>query len=200
MGIIEILGLAASVSFLAGWRLYLCVFATGLAQRLGWIAPPEHLHALTVLADDWVMGIAALAMTAEFLADKIAWVDSLWDTVHLAIRPLGGAVLALALVDPADPKWQVASLLLGGSAALASHTAKSGARAVINASPEPFSNIAVSTGEDVAVGGLLFLALSNPAAAIIVALLLAAGALAILLVTRRVLRSLFAVTGTGHSR
>jgi len=193
MGIVEILGVAGSVSLLAGWRLYLCIFATGLAMRLGWIAPPEHLQSLAVLANNWVMGAASLGMVAEFFADKIAWLDSLWDAVHTAIRPVGGALLALALVDASDPKWQVITLLLGGGAALASHGAKAGTRAVINASPEPFSNIAVSTGEDVATGGLLFLALSNPAAAIFVAILMAAVAIATLVMVRRVLKKLFGV-------
>jgi hypothetical protein len=194
MGIIEILGVAASVSLLAGWRLYLCVFATGLAIRMGWIAAPEHLQSLTVLANNWVMGAAGIGMVAEFFADKIAWLDSLWDAVHTAIRPVGGAVLALALVDASDPKWQVITLLLGGSAALFSHTAKAGTRAVINASPEPFSNIAVSTGEDVATGGLLFLALSKPVTAIFVATLVAAAAIAALIIVRRVLKKLFGVS------
>lgn len=193
MGIVEILGVAGSVSLLAGWRLYLCIFATGLAMRLGWIAPPEHLQSLAVLANNWVMGAASLGMVAEFLADKVAWLDSLWDAVHTAIRPVGGALLALALVDASDPKWQVITLLLGGGAALASHGAKAGTRAVINASPEPFSNIAVSTGEDVATGGLLFLALSNPTAAIFVAILMAAVAIATLVMVRRVLKKLFGV-------
>jgi len=193
MGIMEILGVAASVSLLAGWRIYLCVFATGLAIRLGWVAPPEHLHSLAVLANDWVMGAAGLGMIAEFFADKVAWLDSLWDAVHTGIRPVGGALLALALVDASDPKWQVITVLLGGGAALASHAAKAGTRAVINTSPEPFSNFAVSTGEDVATGGLLFLALSNPKTAIFVALLLVVGALFALVTVRRILTMLFGV-------
>jgi hypothetical protein len=106
---------------------------------------------------------------------------------------VGGALLALALVDASDPKWQVVTLLLGGGAALVSHTAKAGTRAVVNASPEPFSNIAVSTGEDVVTGGLLFLALSNPVAAIFVAILLATAAIAALIIVRRVLKQLFGV-------
>lgn len=193
MGIMEILGVAGSVSLLAGWRLYLCVFATGLAMRMGWIAAPEHLQGLGVLANNWVLGAAGIGMLAEFFADKIAWLDSLWDAVHTAIRPVGGAILALALVDASDPVWQVVTLLLGGGAALMSHGAKAGTRAVVNASPEPFSNIAVSTGEDIATGGLLFLALSNPVAAIFVAVIMAVTAVAALIMVRRVLAKLFSV-------
>ena len=149
-GIVEILGIAASVSLLAGWRLYLCVLATGIAMRLGVVPLPDHLAALDVLANPWVMGIAAFGATAEFFADKVAWLDSAWDAVHTLVRPLGGALLALAIVDPSDPAMQVIAFLLGGGGALLSHGGKAGARAVVNASPEPFNNIAASTVEDVA--------------------------------------------------
>jgi Domain of unknown function (DUF4126) len=193
MGIVELLGVAASVSLLAGWRMYLCVFGTGLAMRYGFVSTPEHLQSLSVLANPWVIGASGIGLVAEFFADKVAWLDSLWDSVHTAIRPVGGALLAMAIVDPSDPKWQVISLLLGGGAALMSHGAKAGTRAVVNASPEPFSNIAVSTGEDVASGGLLFLALSNPVAAIFVAFLLVIVAVFALMTVRRVLKALFSV-------
>jgi hypothetical protein len=194
MGIVELLGVAASVSLLAGWRMYLCVFGTGLAMRFGWIQTPEHLQSLAVLANPWVLGASGVGLLAEFFADKVAWLDSLWDSVHTAIRPIGGALLAMAIVDPSEPTWQVVSLLLGGGAALMSHGAKAGTRAVVNASPEPFSNIAVSTGEDVATGGLLFLALSNPEAAVVVAAVLLIAAIFALMMVRRVLKKLFAVT------
>jgi Domain of unknown function (DUF4126) len=196
MGLVELFGVAGSVSFLAGWRMYLCVFATGLAMRTGMIALPEHLQSLTALANPWVLGISGVGLIAEFFADKIAWLDSIWDAVHTAIRPIGGALLAMAIVDASDPTWQIISLLLGGGAALASHSAKAGTRAVVNASPEPFSNIAVSTGEDVATGGLLFLALSNPEAAVVVAILLAVVAVLGIIMIRRVLRNLL---GSGNA-
>jgi hypothetical protein len=175
--------------------MYLCVFATGLAMRLGWIAAPDHLASLAVLSNNWVLGASGFAMIAEFFADKIAWLDSIWDAVHTAIRPIGGALLALAVVDASDPKWQVITLLLGGGAALVSHSAKAGTRAVVNASPEPFSNIAVSTGEDVTTGGMLFLALAHPAAAIFVAGITLVGSIFALMTVRRILKSLF---GTGE--
>ena len=172
MGIVELLGLAGSVSLISGWRLYLTVFITGLAMRLGWISLPEHLQLLDALANPWVLAISALGALAEFFADKILWLDSIWDTIHTVIRPLGGALLALAVVDAGDPAWQVAIFLLGGGAALVSHGAKAGARALVNTSPEPVSNAVVSTGEDIASGGLLFLAFAHPVAALIVASLL----------------------------
>jgi|TARA_R100001244_G_scaffold20643_11_gene21772 hypothetical protein len=172
MGIVELLGLAGSVSLISGWRLYLTVFITGLAMRLGWISLPENLQLLDALANPWVLAISALGALAEFFADKILWLDSIWDTIHTAIRPLGGALLALAVVDAGDPVWQVVVFLLGGGAALMSHGAKAGARALVNTSPEPVSNAVVSTGEDIASGGLLILAFANPIAALIIATVL----------------------------
>jgi hypothetical protein len=190
MGLVEILGLAASLSLLAGWRLYLCVFATGLAMRLGWVDLPTQLAVLGGLANPWVLGAAFLGLTAEFFADKVAWLDSLWDTVHTVIRPVGGALLALAVVDSGDPAWQAAAFLLGGGGALLSHSAKASARAVVNASPEPVSNVIVSSSEDVATGGLLAIALSHPLAAVAVALLLLGGGVFLLLKARRAIRTL----------
>jgi hypothetical protein len=190
MGGVELIGLAASISLLSGWRIYLCTFATGLAMRTGWIELPHHLASLDVLANPWVLGISGVGLVAEFFADKIAWLDSIWDGVHTFIRPVGGALLALAIVDAKDPTWQVASLLLGGSAALLSHGAKMGTRAVVNVSPEPFSNIAVSSSEDVATGGLLLLVLANPIAAVIVAICLALVAILLIVMLRRLLRRL----------
>jgi hypothetical protein len=188
MGVVALLGLASSISLLSGWRLYLCVFATGLAMRFGWIAPPVHLTGLDVLANPWVLGIAGVGLIAEFFADKIMWLDTVWDAVHTLIRPVGGALLALAIIDPHDPTWQVASLLLGGSAALLSHGAKASTRAAVNVSPEPFSNAIVSTGEDVVTTSLLAATIASPVAAVVIAVLLASGAVAMLVLLRRLYR------------
>lgn len=190
MGMVEILGLAGTLSLLSGWRMYLCVFVTGLAMNLGWIELPQNLVVLQGLSNWWVMGIAALGFLAEFFVDKVAWADTLWDAVHTAVRPVGGALLALAVIDASDPAWQAATVLLGGGAALLGHGAKAGTRAIVNVSPEPFSNIAVSTGEDVATGGLLAIAIASPAAAIGVAALAAGGSVALLLWARKLLRRL----------
>ncbi|ABC64509.1 DUF4126 domain-containing protein [Erythrobacter litoralis] len=191
MGIMEIIGIAGSVSLLAGWRLYLCIFGTGLAMRLGALPLPEHLESLTVLANPWVMGIAAIAALAEFLADKVMWLDSLWDTVHTAVRPVGGALLALAIVDPSDPAAQVIAFILGGGASFLAHGGKASARAVVNTSPEPVSNVAVSTVEDVATAGLLYLAYENPLVAGGIAFTLLVLVIALLLWARRVIKRIF---------
>lgn len=189
MGLAEIMGVAGSISLLSGWRLYLTILATGAAMHFGWLPLPEHLQALQILANPWVMGVAAVGTLAEFLADKIAWVDSIWDSVHSIVRPLGGALLALALVDSADPAWQVIAFILGGGGALISHSAKATTRAVVNISPEPYSNAAVSTGEDVATTGLLALVIAFPAVAIVIALLLLIAAVLVIIALRKLLRS-----------
>lgn len=186
-----LLGVAGSVSLLAGWRLYLSLFATGLAMRLGAIPLPDHLQALDVLANPWVMGATGIAAVAEFFADKVMWLDSIWDAVHTLIRPIGGALLALAILDPSDPATQVIAFVLGGGASLAAHAGKAGARAVVNTSPEPVSNVAVSTAEDVATAGLLYLAYEYPWAAVGIAAVLLVLVTCLLLMARNIIRSLF---------
>jgi hypothetical protein len=187
---VELIALAASTSLLAGWRLYLVTLVTGIAMKFGWVALPEQLQALDVLANNWVLAIAAVGTFAEFFADKIAWVDSAWDAIHSFIRPLGGALLSLAIIDSADPAWQVGSFLLGGGAALVAHAGKAGARTLVNTSPEPFSNVIVSTTEDIATGGLLALAIANPIAAALIALGLVLLSLWLVFAARRALRNL----------
>ena len=141
-----------------------------------------------MLANNWLIGIAAVGTLAEFFADKIAWVDSLWDAIHSVVRPIGGALLSMAIIDGGDPAWQVGSFLLGGGAAFLAHAGKAGARAMVNASPEPFSNVVVSTGEDLATAGLLGLAIANPIAAVLIALILVILSLWLVLAARRLLR------------
>lgn len=97
MSAVEIISIAASISLLAGWRLYLCIFAVGLGMRLGWIAMPGHLQSLDALASYWVLVIAGAGAIVEFFADKISWLDSAWDMVHTLVRPVDGALLALAI-------------------------------------------------------------------------------------------------------
>ena len=190
MSAVQLIGVAASLSLLAGWRLYACILAAGLAMHFGWLHPPGRIHALAVLANPWVIGVAALGAAAEFFADKLPWLDSLWDGVHTIVRPVGGALLALAIVDPHDPAWQVAVFLLGGGAALLAHTAKAGTRVLANASPEPFSNLALSAGEDVVSTGGLLLVLSHPSLAIAAAVVFVVFLTALLILALRLAGSL----------
>ena len=196
MDAVELIALASSVSLLAGWRLYLVTLVTGIAMKFGWIDLPERLQALDVIANNWVLGIAAVGTLAEFFADKIAWVDSAWDAIHSFVRPLGGALLSLAIIDAGDPAWQVASFLLGGGAAFVAHAGKAGARTIVNASPEPYSNIAVSTAEDIATGGLLALAIANPIAAALIAAILVLLSLSLVVAARRLLRHMVGLNRT----
>lgn len=187
----EIIGIAGSVSLLAGWRLYLCIFATGLAMRLDVLPLPEHLASLSVLGNPWVLAIAAFGALAEFFADKVMWLDSAWDALHTLIRPVGGALLALAIVDPSDPATQVVAFLLGGGASFLAHGGKASARAVVNASPEPVSNVVASSAEDVATVGLLWLAYEYPLAAGGIALVLLVLTLSMLWLARKIVRRVF---------
>ena len=185
MGATELIALAASFSLLAGWRLYATVLVAGLAMYFDLIPLPEHLQSLDVLGSPWVIGAALLGTIAEFLADKVAWVDSAWDGVHTIIRPLGGALLALAIIDPGQPVWQIVTLLLGGGSALLTHGAKASARAAVNTSPEPVSNVVISGAEDVATTTALLVALANPWVALVLVLLLLAATVCLFLAFRR---------------
>jgi hypothetical protein len=184
----ELIGMAASASLLAGWRLYLTLFVVGLAMRWGWIDLPSQLSGLDILANGWVLGAAGVGAVVEFLADKIMWIDSLWDGIHTFLRPIGGALLSLALIDPGEPLGQAITLALGGGAAFLTHIAKAATRMAVNTSPEPVSNIIVSTGEDVATAGLLALAFAYPVTAAAIALGLAALMVWLLLKLRRFVR------------
>ena len=191
LGVVEILGIAGSASLLAGWRLYLVILGTGLAMRTGYVPLPEYLDSLQVLANPWVLGIAGFGAVAEFLADKVPWLDSIWDTVHTLVRPVGGALLALAIVDPGDPAMQVIAFLLGGGGALLAHGGKAGARAAINTSPEPVTNLAMSTAEDVATIGIMWFVYEYPWAAAGVAILLLLLAIGLVLALRNLVRRVF---------
>jgi hypothetical protein len=160
-------------------------------MQWGAIPLPEHLDSLQVLANPWVMSATGIAAVLEFFADKVAWLDSVWDGIHTFIRPVGGALLALAIVDPSDPVTQVISFLLGGGGALLAHGGKAGARAVINTSPEPITNLAMSTVEDVATAGLLYAAYEFPYAAGGIALVLLGLTIWLLLLARRIIKRIF---------
>jgi hypothetical protein len=153
------LALALGVGWASGYNVYAAVLVLGAAQRLGLVALP---HDLQVLASPWVMGVAALLFALNFLADKIPYVDSLNDALHTFVRVPAGALLAFGAADQFGPEIGVVAGLLGGTLSAGSHVAKTGTRALINTSPEPFTNIFASLGEDVLVIGGLILALTHP--------------------------------------
>jgi len=170
-------------SFAAGINLYATVAILGLASRFDWVSLPPQFK---VFDNDIVIGAAIVMYVIEFVADKIPWVDSIWDAVHTVIRPIGGALIAVATLGHASPTVEGLAALLGGTLAAGSHFGKAGTRAVANASPEPFSNWILSISEDIFVVGLGFLALTHPAAA---AAVVVAGVVLILVFATWIIRA-----------
>ena len=165
MDVLSTLGRTLGFSFAAGINLYATIAILGLAERYGWVAlPPQY----RVFDNDVIIVAAIVLYIVEFFADKIPWVDTLWDGIHTIIRPVGGAAIAVATLGDASPGMQTLVGLLGGAVATSTHLSKAGTRAVANASPEPFTNWILSFGEDVFVVGLGALALKYPAAAAVV--------------------------------
>ncbi len=148
--------IAAAVAWGAGLRLYAVVFALGALHRLDVLPLPASLE---MLAHPLVMGIAGVLALAEFLGDKVPWIDSLSDTIHTFIRIPAGAALAAVFFSDGGAAMQTAALLLGGTVTAGTHLAKAGSRAIINTSPEPVSNISASLGEEALLvsGGWLVL-------------------------------------------
>lgn len=159
------MGRTMGFSFAAGINLYATVAILGLASRYGWVDLPPQFQAFD---NNWIIGTALVLYVVEFFADKIPWVDSMWDAVHTVIRPIGGAAIAVTTLGDTSPATETMVALLGGTLAASTHFTKSGTRVMANTSPEPFSNWALSLGEDLFVVGLGFLALKYPAAAAIV--------------------------------
>jgi Domain of unknown function (DUF4126) len=169
MDLLVSLGRTLGFSLTSGVNLYATVAILGLASKYDWVALPSQYD---VFANDWIIGSALVLYAIEFVADKIPWVDSLWDTVHTVIRPVGGALVAVATVGNASPAFDVAIALLGGTVAAGSHFTKASTRIAANASPEPFSNWALSLFEDAFVIGLGLVALKYPVAAFVIAVLI----------------------------
>jgi hypothetical protein len=163
--ILTTLGRTMGFSFAAGINLYATVAILGLASRFDWVALPPQFQ---IFDNDIVIVAALVLYVIEFVADKIPWVDSIWDAMHTVIRPLGGAFIAVATLGEASPTVEGLAALLGGTLAASTHFTKAGTRALANTSPEPFSNWILSAVEDVFVVGLGMLALKYPAAAAVV--------------------------------
>jgi hypothetical protein len=161
------LGRTLGFSFAAGINLYATVAILGLASRYGWVDLPDQYR---IFDSDIVIGAALVLYLVEFVADKVPWVDSIWDAAHTLIRPVGGAVIAVTTLGDASPTTEGLVALLGGTLAAGTHFTKAGTRAVANASPEPFSNWILSLAEDAFVIGLGVIALKYPvlAAAIVI--------------------------------
>jgi hypothetical protein len=171
----HLFALAAALGWASGLRLYAVVFLTGLAGWLGWLPLPSGLQ---VLQHPAVLVAAGTMLAVEFLADKIPWVDSLWDALHTFIRIPAGAALAAGVFGADAGAWTLIAALAGGGLAATAHAAKTTVRAAANTSPEPFSNLALSLLGDAAVPAMLWLAWQHPLvffAALAVALVLMVG-------------------------
>ena len=188
MDLITTLGRTLGFSFAAGINLYATVAILGLASRFGWVALPEQFNAFN---NDIVIGAAVVMYVLEFFADKIPYVDTVWDMVHTAIRPIGGALIAVTTLGNVSPAMTGLAALLGGTVAASSHLTKTSTRAVANTSPEPFSNWILSLGEDAFVVGLGYLALQYPLAALVVSLVALALIIAFAAVIARTVRRWF---------
>lgn len=151
--------MAGGLSWASGLRLYMALFIAGWFGRMDWVTLPPTLE---VLETDGVLVVTGTLLVIEFLADKFPGVDSGWDALQTFIRIPAGAVLSAAAISEIDPAWTMIAGLLGGTVAAGTHFTKAGGRAVINTSPEPFSNWAASFSEDVAVAGGLFAAFFYP--------------------------------------
>lgn len=166
---LQLVALAAAVGWASGLRLYAVLFILGGLGFVGWVELPAGL---AVLSHPYVLAASGFMCAVEFFTDKIPGVDSVWDAVQTFIRIPAGAILAASVFGDASTAAMLAAAILGGTLAAASHLAKAGSRAVINTSPEPFSNWAASFGEDLAVGTVLWLAFAHPVVALVVLTLL----------------------------
>jgi hypothetical protein len=151
--------LAGGMAWASGIRLYMALFMAGWFGRLGYLDLPP---ALEVLESPWVLGVTGVLLAVEFLADKIPGVDSAWDALQTFIRIPAGAILGAAALGQMDPAWTTVAARLGGTLAAGAHLTKAGSRALINTSPEPFSNWAASFSEEAVVAGGLLAAFFHP--------------------------------------
>ncbi len=182
------LALALGSSLTAGLNLYITVLALGLMQRYDVISLPPQLQ---LLSNPWVLGAAAVLLVIEFVADKVPYIDNVWDAVHTFIRVPAGALLAAGAMGSARPEVTWIAALVGGFVTLTSHGAKASTRLAVNSTPEPFTNWLLSVTEDVVSLGLLWLVSSHPYIAFISALVLLAVFIGLLYMFYRFLRYLF---------
>jgi hypothetical protein len=178
----ETIALLSGAGWAAGLNLYLAVLMLGIAGRSGWADIPEALTRVDVMV------VASVLYVVEFFADKVPFLDSLWDTIHTFIRPIGAAAVGAVIAGDSGSIGAAMGALVSGVLALDSHSAKASTRLAVNASPEPFSNVALSLAEDVGVAGLVVLAVSYPVVTIVVVAILVVAATALTIWLWRVVR------------
>jgi hypothetical protein len=171
MNPLETLGLALGAGFSSGLNLYATVATLGLLDRFGVIHLPSSLHALS---HPVILILAIVLYLVEFFADKVPYVDTVWDVIHTFIRPPAAALLAYSAAGAAPAEWRWAAALLAGGVALTSHGTKATTRAAVNTTPEPFSNWTLSFGEDVLAVWLAWMAAAHPIATTVIVIALLA--------------------------
>ena len=182
------LGRTVPFAFASGINLYATVAVLGLCSRFHIVALPDQFRAFE---HPLIISVALVMYVVEFIADKVPWFDSLWDTIHTVVRPIGGALVAVTALGDASAGAQAVAALLGGSVAMTTHLGKAGTRAVANTSPEPFSNWALSLGEDAIAIGLTYFAIQHPLLALAIAVVLLVAIVACATVLIRAARSRF---------
>jgi hypothetical protein len=170
---LETVGLVAGTGWASGLNLYLATLMLGVAGRLGWADIPAVLTRVDVMV------VAGVLFTVEFAADKIPFLDNVWDAVHTFVRPVGAAALGAVIAGEASSVGAALAAIAAALLALDAHGAKATTRLVANTSPEPFSNIGLSFAEDIGVALLIALAIANPLVAVIVVAMLVVGATAL---------------------
>ena len=181
------MGFAAGIGFLSGLRLYALVFVLGILIRFGMLSLTEQFHHLLILGSLPVLIASATMALAEFVSDKLPWFDSIWDSIHTFIRPIGAAILAWTAISEIDPALKIILVLITGGVALTSHAAKAATRAAVNHSPEPASNIFLSVVGDMFLPLGLWLTIHFP---LVVLFLVIAFLIAFFWVIRKVIRFL----------
>jgi hypothetical protein len=185
--LITALGQTMPFAFASGLNLYATIAVLGLIQRFQLVSLPPQFEPF---GHPVVIGVAVALYLVEFVADKIPWVDSVWDMAHTIVRPVGGALVAITALGSPSPGMDVLAGALGATVALTSHLTKAGTRAAANASPEPFSNWILSFLEDLIAIGLVYFATEHPVIALgitllLLTLILAFGTILVRLVRRR---------------
>lgn len=188
MDVLTALGRTIPFAFASGLNLYATVAVLGLCSRFNVVALPDQFRAFE---HPLIITVVLVMYVVEFVADKVPWFDSVWDTLHTIVRPVGGALVAVTALGDASVGAEVLAALVGGSVAMTTHLGKAGTRAVANTSPEPFSNWALSLGEDALAVALTYFAIQHPLLALAIAatLLVLIAAFAVVLI--RALRRRF---------
>jgi len=182
------LALLAGGAWTSGVRLYLTIAALGFMGKMGWIALPGDLK---VISNPLIFITAGLVYGVEFFADKIKYVDSIWDSVQTFIRPVGGAALGYLASSGLGPVAQIPVAMLTGAVATTSALTKAGARIAINASPEPVSNVVTSTAEDGLSAFVLYMIVKHPVIASIIIIVLIALTVWLLIILFKFVKKIF---------